>query len=182
MSSVDCASCGRTITPGQRREPSSNGPIHEFCRHRQEVREAYRFYIQHRDEGAFGYGFWRNYENREMPVLVDTGGQATMFSEAQEFGDGIKPTTDFVTAFGYTLHHLLCLGYGYDPKAVESELENFYENGKIPDQERWALHHLLTAFLSPPGPSPELQPLREFATRCTEMPVPETRGSIPDHQ
>lgn len=163
-STVRCVACGYDITPGDRREPTTDGTIHTVCRRRRDARDCYRFFLTPHDDGVSQSLFYVA-GDREWPVCYNSGGVDVLSTADVRFaGDSaIRPTEHFIKALAYTYHWLL----SYRPlpgdedriiDEIESKMPKYYPNEKAPDHEVWAaklvLGHLYRSRVAPPEYAP----------------------------
>lgn len=176
----ECPTCNTTISPGDHRIPSKDGPQHRLCEIREQLEDRYRFHIFNPpNTEAYGYSLWQLTDaGRERIILQNTGGTNAVLSESTDVGHSISPSETFFNAVAYSHHWLMCLMSGIDPEEIDKQIDMWYGEGMAPDHERWAIHLLVAHFHPPTGCIPELADLREYIDGCTEWGTPEVMEGI----
>jgi hypothetical protein len=178
---LSCAECDYEIRPGDVRVPAADGTVHITCSYLREAQDAYTFFITNPPEAdTVGFSLWYDAGDREYPILYNTGGLDAFASASKYFGDGdgIEPTTSFFRAIGYTFHWL----QSYRPlpsdteridQEIESEIHDYYPEGKIPDHEEWALYRIIARMYRVPAVQPEWEPIVDYCDTITAFRVPD---------
>lgn len=178
---VTCALCENEVKTGDRREIRDGETIHTWCGTLEDARASYRFFIQNPDhDERWGMGFWYIAdEHREYPMLENTGGLTVHVSAETSHGEGIPVKREFIEAFGFGWHWLMC--YQPTPDRLADTIEDILErdyDGVPGIHERWALANLLSHALLSDSPLPhEWRPLIDFADACTAFGVPEVEAN-----
>jgi hypothetical protein len=178
---LECAECGYEIRPGDTRVPSTDSAIHITCSHLRDARKKYKFFISNPPtaEGC-SLSLWFDAGDREYPILQNTGGLNAYLSASKHFsGDNaIEPTASFFRAIGYTYHWL----QSYRPlpgdtdridTEIENEITKYYEHGKIPSHEEWAIYLIVRQMYQAPAVQPEWEPIVEYCDTITAFRVPD---------
>lgn len=178
MTNVQCVGCSREIEPGQRRQPTVDGPIHDLCQLREDVAERYTFYVSNpENKEPVAYSVFIDEGDREYPIVYNTSGLNLFASSRKGWGDGIPVTTEFVDSVAYGYHE--CMAFmGYDMKRLDNLMKTFYGDeapyqNKVPGQDRWAVHNIVQQLWFGDTVPKEFGPLLDYTDEITDFGVPD---------
>lgn len=176
----DCEECDYEIRPGDKRVPTADGALHIGCVALREARQQYRFTLTNPQENqGVSIILWYDAGKREYPILFNTNGLNSIVSASKVFGDSgyIEPTTSFFHAIGYAYHWLQSYRPLPEPQRIRDEIDReiprYYENEKIPDHEKWAIHHIVSQMYISPAVPAEWEPIVEYCDTITKFNVPD---------
>lgn len=149
----------------------------EYEEYQKILQEHYNFYITNTQNPGVNYSFWvKMEEGGEFPILnSNTGGNTIIYTRNEEMGVKIDPTEEFLKTVAYGAHEAMC----FTPYSYLQELEklqnlaNRMYDGKVREYEMWAIFHIVRELVLPQDQDiPELEPLAEWASQHTDMPIP----------
>jgi len=188
---TQCDDCKDPIQTGQRRVPTNDGPIHEYCQKRRTAIDAYTLYIiNSRSNSGLEYSLWYDhgvssvkqncrYDDHkngrrgdfETPMLTEGNAGTTINSISKNNGDGIPVSGAFVDSVAYGYHHSMAF---MRPRTEEIDevIDAMYDH-PVPEQDRWAIITLVRQMFYADEVIPEFRELVEYADECTEFGVPD---------